>query len=32
MSLHKLREKLFWFTQILLPLIAIVFVELLISR
>lgn len=32
MNLHKSRKKLFWFTQILLPLMAIVFVGPLISR
>jgi hypothetical protein len=32
MNLHKLRKKLFWFTQILLALVVIVFVGPLISR
>jgi hypothetical protein len=32
MNPHKLRKKLFWFTQILLPLMVIVFMGPLISR
>ena len=32
MNLHRLRKKLLWFTQILLPLVVIVFVGPLINR
>jgi hypothetical protein len=32
MNLNKLRKKLFWLTQILLPLVVIVFVGPLIGR
>jgi len=32
MNLPRLRKKLFWFTQILLPLVVIVFVGPLINR
>jgi len=32
LNLHRSRKKLFWFTEVLLPLMVIVFAGLLISR